>query len=76
MIPFAKTGDAGTTLSHAVIPAGGRDRVRIQYINATSDKAASLLGLPGERHAAAGGVFDEERHPQGRVQDVNEFRGA
>jgi hypothetical protein len=45
MIPFAKTGDAGTTLSHAVIPAGGRDRVRIQYINATSDKAASLLGF-------------------------------
>lgn len=43
MIPFAKTGDAGTTLSHAVIPAGGRDRVRIQYVSATSDKAASLL---------------------------------
>jgi len=43
MLPFAKTGDAGTILIHAVIPAGGRDRIRVQYINATSDKAASLL---------------------------------
>ena len=43
MIPFAKTGDAGTTLSHVVVPAGGRDRIRLQYVNATSDKAASLL---------------------------------
>ena len=43
MLPFAKTGDAGTTISHAVIPAGGRDRIRVQYISATSDKAGSLL---------------------------------
>ena len=43
MLPFSKTGDAGSTLSHAVIPAGGRDRIRVQYVNATSDKAASLL---------------------------------
>jgi hypothetical protein len=43
MIPFAQTGDAGTTLSHAVVPAGGRDRIRLQYVSATSDKAASLL---------------------------------
>lgn len=43
MIPFAKTGDAGTTLSHVVVPAGGRDRIRIQYVSATSDKATSLL---------------------------------
>lgn len=43
MIPFAKTGDAGTTLSHLVIPAAGRDRIRVHYVNGTSDKAASLL---------------------------------
>ncbi|MCX6872250.1 MAG: hypothetical protein NTW21_00345, partial [Verrucomicrobia bacterium] len=40
---FSQTGNAGSTLSHVVIPAGGRDRVRVQYANATSDKAASLL---------------------------------
>lgn len=45
MLPFAKTGDAGTTLSHAVVPAGGRDRIRVQYVSATSDKAASLLSF-------------------------------
>jgi hypothetical protein len=43
MLPFSRTGNAGTTLSNVVIPAGGRDRIRLQYINATSDKAASLL---------------------------------
>ena len=47
MIPFSKTGDAGSTLSHVVIPAGGRDRIRVQYVSATSDKAASLLTLKG-----------------------------
>lgn len=43
MIPFSFTGNAGSTLSHAVIPASGRDRIRVQYVSATSDKAASLL---------------------------------
>lgn len=43
MIPFSFTGTAGTILSHVVIPASGRDRVRVQYASATSDKAASLL---------------------------------
>ncbi len=43
MLPFSFTGNAGSTLSHVVIPAGGRDRIRLQYVNATSDKAASLL---------------------------------
>jgi hypothetical protein len=43
MTPFSLTGNAGTTLSHAVIPAGGRDRIRVQYASATSDKAASML---------------------------------
>jgi len=43
MLPFSQTGNAGSILSHVVIPAGGRDRVRVQYVNATSDKAASLL---------------------------------
>lgn len=43
MLPFSKTGDAGTTLSQVVIPAGARDRIRLQYVNATSDKAGSLL---------------------------------
>lgn len=45
MIPFSKTGDPGATLSHVVIPAGGRDRIRVQYVSATSDKAVSLLTL-------------------------------
>ncbi len=43
MLPFSFTGNAGSTLSHVVIPAGGRDRIRLQYANATSDKAGSLL---------------------------------
>jgi hypothetical protein len=43
MTPFSFTGNAGTLLSHVVVPAGGRDRVRVQYASATSDKAASLL---------------------------------
>ena len=43
MTPFSFTGNAGTTLSHAVVPAVGRDRIRLQYVSATSDKAASLL---------------------------------
>ena len=43
--PFSFTGDAGSTLSHVVVPAGGRDRIRVQYVSATSDKAASLLAL-------------------------------
>ena len=43
MIPFSFTGNAGSTLSHVVVPASGRDRIRVQYVNATSDKAASLL---------------------------------
>ena len=43
MIPFSFTGTAGSTLSSVVVPASGRDRIRVQYVNATSDKAASLL---------------------------------
>ena len=47
MIPFSQTGNAGSTLSHVVVPAGGRDRTRVQYVNATSDKAGSLLTFKG-----------------------------
>jgi len=47
MLPFSFTGNAGTTLSHIVVPAGGRDRIRLQYVNSTSDKAASLLTFKG-----------------------------
>ena len=43
MIPFSFTGTAGSVLSHVVVPASGRDRIRVQYVSATSDKAASLL---------------------------------
>ncbi len=43
--PFSFTGNAGSTLSHVVVPAGGRDRIRVQYASATSDKAGSLLAL-------------------------------
>jgi len=42
MIPFSFTGNAGSTLSHVVIPAGGRDRIRVPYGSAPPDKAASL----------------------------------
>ena len=48
MTPFSFTGNAGSTLSHVVVPAGGRDRVRVQYVSATSDKAASLLTFRSE----------------------------
>jgi hypothetical protein len=53
MLPFSKTGDAGTTLSHVVIPAGGRDRIRLQYVNATSDKAGSLLDFKASTASTA-----------------------
>ena len=52
MIPFSFTGNAGSTLSHIVVPAGGRDRVRVQYVNATSDKAASLLTFKASSKSA------------------------
>lgn len=52
MTPFSFTGNAGTTLSHAVIPAGGRDRIRIQYVSATSDKAASLLNFRSQARSS------------------------
>ena len=45
MIPFSFTGNAGSILSSVVVPASGRDRIRVQYVNATSDKAASLLAF-------------------------------
>ena len=43
MTPFSFTGNAGTVLSHAVVPSVGRDRIRMQYVSATSDKAGSVL---------------------------------
>ena len=51
MTPFSFTGNAGTILSHVVIPAGGRDRIRLQYASATSDKAGSLLVLRAQSRA-------------------------
>jgi hypothetical protein len=51
MTPFSFTGNAGTILSHVVIPAGGRDRIRLQYASATSDKAGSLLVLRAQARA-------------------------
>ena len=53
MLPFSQTGNAGTVLSHVVIPAGGRDRTRVQYVNATSDKAASLLTFKSQAKTTA-----------------------
>ena len=50
--PFSFTGDAGSTLSHVVVPAGGRDRIRVQYASATSDKAGSLLSLKAPDRSA------------------------
>ena len=50
--PFSFTGNAGSTLSHVVVPAGGRDRVRVQYASATSDKAGSLLSLKAPGRSA------------------------
>jgi hypothetical protein len=51
MTPFSFSGNAGTILSHVVIPASNRDRIRIQYASATSDKAASLLNFRAQSRA-------------------------
>jgi hypothetical protein len=51
MIPFSFTGNAGSTLSHVVVPASGLDRVRVQYASATSDKAASFLTFRSQSRA-------------------------
>ena len=51
MTPFSFTGNAGTTLSHVVVPASGRDRVRVQYASATSDKVGSLLAFRAQSRA-------------------------
>ncbi|MBN8459428.1 MAG: hypothetical protein J0M04_16490 [Verrucomicrobia bacterium] len=53
MIPFSFTGNAGSTLSHVVVPAGGRDRIRVQYVSATSDKATSLILFKTSTKSAA-----------------------
>jgi hypothetical protein len=52
MIPFSFTGNAGTTLSHVVVPASGLERIRIQYASATSDKAASFLTFRSQSRAS------------------------
>ncbi len=41
--PFAVTGGTGSTLSSVAIPATGHEKIRIQYINATSDAASGAL---------------------------------
>ena len=41
--PFAVTGVSGTTLSSVAIPATLLDKIRIQYVNATSDTASGAL---------------------------------
>ena len=41
--PFAVTGGTGSTLSSAAIPATGHEKIRIQYVNATSDAATGAL---------------------------------
>ena len=73
MIPFSKTGDAGSTLSHVVIPAGGRDRIRVQYISATSDKAASLLTL---RSSARSSVVTADSAANQMVINAAPYAGA
>ena len=41
--PFAVTGGTGSTLASAAIPATGHEKIRIQYVNATSDAATGAL---------------------------------
>jgi len=41
--PFAVTGGTGSTLSSVAIPATGYEKIRIQYVNATSDTASGAL---------------------------------
>lgn len=41
--PFAVTGGTGSTLSSAVIPASSLEKIRVQYVNATSDAATGSL---------------------------------
>ena len=43
MLPFSFTGNAGSTLSHIVVPAGGRDRIRLQYVNTTKEANAPTV---------------------------------
>jgi len=73
MIPFSFTGDAGSTLSHAVVPAAGRDRVRIQYANATSDKAGSLLTF---RKASASSIVTAASASNQKVINAPPYSGA
>ncbi len=73
MIPFSFTGDAGSTLSHAVVPAAGQDRVRIQYANGTSDKAGSLLTF---RKASASAVVTAASASDQKVINAPPYSGA
>ena len=41
--PFAVTGGTGSTLVSAAIPATGHEKIRLQYVNATSDAATGAL---------------------------------
>lgn len=41
--PFAFTATSGTTLSSVAIPATGNEKIRVQYVNATSDAASGAL---------------------------------
>ena len=55
--PFAASGVGnGTAFSYAIIPASDYQKVQVQYINATSDKARFGTDLPGES------VLWERRH--------------
>jgi hypothetical protein len=41
--PFAFTATSGSTLSSVAIPATGNEKIRLQYVNATSDAASGAL---------------------------------
>ena len=41
--PFAVSGGTGSTLASVAIPATLQDKIRIQYVNATSDAASGAL---------------------------------
>ena len=41
--PFAVSGVSGTTLASVAIPATLQDKIRIQYVNATSDATSGAL---------------------------------
>ncbi len=62
--PFTVNGSGTGTLSTAVVPASDLQKVQVQYINATSDQAASALTF---WRPCSEAVITAYRHGQART---------